>query len=121
MGLSISSNTNILNVTSLPLVGKPGQIIFNLSDAIFYGWDGSNWVVMGSSSGGGGISDARYFHNQTSPQLEWIITHNLGKHPSVQAFDSSNEQIHGLNVFHISTNQLKIILGVAITGFAYLN
>ena len=29
---------------------KPGQIYFNLSDKSFYGWDGSEWVVLNGRS-----------------------------------------------------------------------
>jgi len=50
----------------------------------------------------------------------WIISHNLGKFPSVSVFDSAGTPLKG-QVEHTSTNQLKINFNKPISGKAYLN
>ena len=50
----------------------------------------------------------------------WVVTHNLGKYPSVVAVDSAGTQLM-VPVYYNSVNQLTISMNGATTGKAYLN
>ena len=50
----------------------------------------------------------------------WVITHNLGKYPSVTVIDSAGTQFLTQVVYN-SKNQLTIYMNSATTGKAYLN
>tara|TARA_R110001592_G_scaffold720_9_gene3890 strand:+ start:86 stop:892 length:807 start_codon:yes stop_codon:yes gene_type:complete len=68
---------------------------------------------------GGGTGDKHYTHLQNNSEETWTVTHNLGKHPAVQAVVA--DVIFFPNVEHISNNQLKIYLSAASSGKAYCN
>lgn len=61
-----------------------------------------------------------YVHNQENAQIEWNVTHNLGKFPSVSVVDSANDEVIG-EVTYIDTNSLTIKFTAAFSGKAYLN
>lgn len=61
-----------------------------------------------------------YVHNQETALIQWTITHNLGKFPSVSVVDSANDEVIG-EVTYIDTNSLIIKFTAAFSGKAYLN
>jgi len=65
--------------------------------------------------------DLSYTHQQMVPAAVWTITHNLGKRPSVDVFDSTGHGPVFGDVEHVSDNQLAITFGAAFGGVAYLN
>lgn len=65
-------------------------------------------------------TDLHYAHDQMVASATWNITHNLGKFPSVQIFDSSGAEVEGI-VSQISTNALSVSFSAAFSGTAYLN
>lgn len=67
--------------------------------------------------GPGGVS--AYNHDQPSGATEWIINHNLGYKPQVQAFTVGGVEIIG-DILHSSDNQVRISFSDAQSGFARL-
>ena len=65
-------------------------------------------------------SDAHFEHLQTVASDSWLITHNLGKYPSVTVVDSAGDECEG-NVNHISTSQVLISFSATFSGRAFLN
>jgi hypothetical protein len=61
-----------------------------------------------------------YTHNQNTPSDKWIITHNLGKFPSVMVTDSAGSVIVG-KIVYISSNEINVIFNSAFSGQSYLN
>lgn len=61
-----------------------------------------------------------HVHNQSIASLEWTITHNLGKFPSVTIVDSSNAEVIG-EVEFVDSNTLKVKFSAAFSGKAYIN
>lgn len=67
-----------------------------------------------------GQADKHYVHTQAGAAASWVITHNLGKYPSVTIIDSSGRNIEA-DVEYNTLNTLTITFSVAISGAAYLN
>ena len=63
---------------------------------------------------------ATYIFEQAVASSTWVVTHNLGKFPSVVVQDSAGTQFLA-PVFYNSANQLTISMNGATTGKAYLN
>lgn len=66
-----------------------------------------------------------YTHTQSSVSDTWVVTHNLGRFPSVTVVDSGDTVVFGTVVYN-SSNQLTITFFVggspsAFSGKAYLN
>ena len=68
----------------------------------------------------GNIGDAHFVYEQVVPANEWLVTHNLGKRPSVTVCDTSDSVIYG-EVVHIDNNTLKVKFKYNISGRVYLN
>ena len=64
--------------------------------------------------------DLNYVHDQMTSSATWVITHNLGKHPSVTVIDSSNALCEG-HVAYDSLIQITVTFSAAFAGHAYLN
>lgn len=76
----------------------------------------SMWLAIRATYG----SDANYVHQQPIAAATWLIEHNLGKFPAVQAFDSSGEHIIGTVAF-TDANNLTLTYSAAVGGQAILN
>lgn len=57
-----------------------------------------------------------YEYIQASASETWIVNHNLGFRPSVQAFDDRDRQIFP-EIWHYSINQTRLIFNWPQTGF----
>lgn len=64
--------------------------------------------------------DLTYHHIQGLPSATWIITHNMGKYPSVLVIDSAGNEVTGSIVFN-SVNQITVTFSGGFSGDAYLN
>ena len=73
------------------------------------------FYVMTSKKG-----DLSFVHTQTNAAAQWVITHNLGKKPSVTIVTATETTVVG-EVTYNSNNQLTINLSSANAGKAYLN
>lgn len=70
-----------------------------------------------SGSGGGGSS---YVYNQAVPSALWVISHGLGRFPSVIVVDSAGSLVVG-DVLYESSNTVKVSFEASFGGIAYLN
>lgn len=66
----------------------------------------------------GGV--AFFFHDQPSPAAVWVITHRMGRYPSVVVTDSAGSLVHG-GVQHDSRDQLTLTFSAPFGGSASLN
>lgn len=58
-------------------------------------------------------------HNQVALSSEWVITHNFGRTPTVQTFNSAGDKIEA-DIYNDNLNVTRIIFGRPITGKAVL-
>lgn len=65
------------------------------------------------------ISSNSYLHIQNSPSAEWIVSHNLGRYPSVTVLDSAGSVVLG-TVVNDSLNNCRIQFSVPFSGKASL-
>lgn len=61
-----------------------------------------------------------YIHTQSIPSNTWVVTHNLGKYPSVTIVDSTEEEVIG-EVVYTNINALTLKFTAAFSGKAYIN
>lgn len=89
------------------------------------GLNGSNGLQgpagpQGPTGPAGESQSGSYHHNQPTPQTVWVITHNLGYHPSMNVKDPDENEIVGFSFEHNSVNQVTLTFGTALAGDAYL-
>lgn len=61
-----------------------------------------------------------YIFEQVQAASSWVITHNLGKFPSVEIIDTGGNLVYG-EITYNSTNQVTLNFNAAFSGKAYLN
>lgn len=61
-----------------------------------------------------------HIHVQSTPAVQWTITHNLGKFPSVSVVDSAEQEVIG-EVEYVSDSVLIVKFSAAFSGKAYIN
>lgn len=61
-----------------------------------------------------------HVHYENTPNIEWNITHNMNKYPSVTIVDSAGSIVEGA-VDYLSLNSCKITFCGAFSGKAYFN
>lgn len=95
-----SSKPTIVTTSSRGLPGLPG--------------------IQGPAGPAGELPQS-YTHNQSDPEIIWIVNHNLGFRPGgVLVTDSGGNEVEGI-VSHIDANTLTITFLAAFGGFAYLS
>ena len=65
-----------------------------------------------------GSGDAHYTHTQSNATDQWIITHNLNKHPAVSVVDDGGNVLI-TEVRYDSANRLTVLFNGAASGKAY--
>lgn len=65
-------------------------------------------------------SEIQYIHNQETPQATWVVTHNMGRIPSVTIVDSAGTEVEG-DVTHNTINQTTLSFTSPFAGKAYMN
>lgn len=60
-----------------------------------------------------------FIHNESPASDTWVITHNLGRRPSVSVYDTAGTEYEGC-ITHNSINQLTITFSAPFSGTAYL-
>ena len=61
-----------------------------------------------------------YVHYENMPNIEWSVTHNMNKYPSVTIVDSAGSIVEGA-VDYINLSSCKITFCGAFSGKAYFN
>ena len=64
--------------------------------------------------------DIAYIHHQISASREWLVCHNLNKHPSVTVVDSASTVVVG-DIAYLNTDELIIHFTSEFSGRAFLN
>lgn len=64
-----------------------------------------------------GLPAARYLHTQASPELTWIVNHDLNLFPIVAIFSPGGLEIEAA-VQHLNQNQAEIRFSAATSGYA---
>lgn len=82
----------------------PGQVLR---------WTGSQWQPTSDGT-------TTYVHTQALASDTWVISHGLGRHPSVSVVDSAANVVTG-DVTYDSNNQVTVRFSAAFGGTAYLN
>ena len=67
-----------------------------------------------------GVEGYEYTFNQNAAAATWVITHNLGRFPSVSTVDSAGSIINGA-ITYDNENQITVVFTSATSGKAYLN
>ena len=100
---TVLSSDNNFYTLALFNTGGAGNIVFE------------QFYVMTSKKG-----DLSFVYTQTNASNEWVITHNLGKRPSVTIVTTTDTTVIG-EVTYNNDNKLTINLTSANSGKAYLN
>lgn len=80
----------------------------------------NEYTVLVTSPGTPGEAGGYYVHTQTVPDDVWVVTHNMGRHPSVSVVDSGDTMVIP-DVHYIDDNNLQVLFGTATSGKAYMN
>lgn len=67
-----------------------------------------------------GSADKHYVHEQATASAEWVVTHNLGKFPSVSVADSAGSVVEG-DVTYLNENEIRLNFSALFSGSVYLN
>lgn len=103
----IEDHPDVSNAYKVTVVPISGNTISTFSNERYYAFTPAT-------------GDKAYTHNQSVASSSWVITHNLGKTPSVSVQDSAGTDVVG-QVTHNTEQKLTITFSGAISGKAYLN
>lgn len=104
------------------VAGSDGQSPVLRKTATHIQWtlNGIDWIdLVPLDDIRGPTGAAAYVYTQTTASSSWVINHNLGRHPSVEVFDSLMQEIDA-EVTHPSVNQTVVALNPATAGQAHL-
>jgi hypothetical protein len=73
------------------------------------------WTILQSLT-----VQTNYVHDQQVASATWVITHNMGKKPSVSIVDTADDEVIG-QVTYNSNNQVTLTFSSPVSGKAYLN
>ncbi len=78
-------------------------------------------LAMGISPPGGiSLGDKHYTAQVSTPNVLWVVIHNLGKLPAVSITNNSGKQIEA-EVIYDNANQCSIRFNSPTSGFIHLN
>lgn len=97
------NNDNIVTGETLTLLSSNDALDITVS---------ANTVTFNVKSG--------YVFTQGTPSATWTINHNLGKYPSINVVDESNDEVVGA-VNYTNNNQIVVTFSAAFSGKAFLN
>jgi hypothetical protein len=91
----------------------PGAVWGNITGTLSSQTD--LWTILQSLT-----VQTNYVHDQQVASATWVITHNMGKRPSVSIVDTADDEVIG-QVTYNSNNQVTLTFSSAVSGKAYLN
>lgn len=116
--LAALAQNNLTVDTRYPMNPRDGMFRINASSAsnvkLEMYWQG-NWVIILQNIAGGGNVLSWTRHEFTALSV-WTVTHNRGRHPLVQVFDSSGMMLLPASIQHVNNNQVVITHGAAYSG-----
>ena len=77
-------------------------------------------ITPGPPGPPGAPGGANYVHNQSILADTWIVTHNLGRNPSITVVDSGDSVILP-NIHYDNTNQVTLTFSAPTSGKVYVN
>lgn len=105
-----------LVVTPQDLAITVVMLLPNIVNQIFVGYRKEIYTIDMSTF----IGDRTFHYTQSTSSDTWLVTHNLGKYPSVTIQDSAGSTVEG-EIQYIDLNNLKINFSAPFGGFADLN
>ena len=108
-------------LTPSAIRAKAGQQVFVESNQTLYilkGTTNADWEEVGA--GGNASGDKSFEFSPTSPELMWVVQHDLGKYPSVTVLNTSNEVVE-CYVNHTDKNKAVLTFNIAFEGTAIFN
>jgi hypothetical protein len=113
---NIASNPEInVQIIGSGASGKDGVDGYTPQKGVDYYTEAEKQELIASLKG-----DAYFIFEQMLPSGYWIVTHNLGKNPSVTVVDSAGTVVIG-EIQYISNNELTLTFSGEFSGKAYLN
>ena len=103
----ISDHDEVSNAYKVELIPISGNATATLSSEDYYAFTPAT-------------GDKTYTHTQGASSATWVITHNLGKYPSVAVQDSAGTDVVG-QVEYNTEHKLTITFSGAFSGTAHLN
>lgn len=122
----INDLLRILNNNQIPAYTPTNLPILPYNVNVFAGaiWGEINGLISDQSDLWNILQDlsvkTNYVHEQQVASQTWVVTHNMGKRPSVTIVDTADDEVIGQVKFN-SDNQLTIYFSSPISGKAYLN
>ncbi len=97
------------------------EIGVGTAEVIEVGMVGPAGPAGASGTGGTGTGGARYVHTQAQSAAEWIVDHMLGVDPAgLIVKDSGGTEVIG-EVFHETTNRLRVKFTTSFGGKAVVS
>ena len=112
----VSRFRNDIYLESLPTTTETNVLVVDSDGKV----SKSTSVVSDVAANTSKDSDKNYVWTQSSSANAWVITHNLGKYPSVTVVDSAGTVVIGI-VNYNSLNQVTMTFKATFSGKAYFN
>mgnify|MGYP003626108746 FL=1 len=80
----------------------------------------AKWIKQPTTINNVYNGDANYVHTQGVAAAVWVITHSLGKYPSVSVVDSAGTVVIG-QVDYDSVDRVTLTFKAVFSGKAYFN
>ena len=116
IGTSTSKGYGLFRIKSSETKQSGEAFFFTLEAQGASGLVGND-VISFQPFGGEGFE---YVESFDAAAATWVITHNLGRFPSVSTVDSSGNIINGAITYN-SANKITVVFTSATSGKAYLN
>jgi len=116
IGTSESLGYGLYQVTSSTSLSNGGAYLLTLTLKGAASTVGNNIISIAPF----GVEGFEYTFTQSAAAATWVITHNLGRFPSVSTVDSAGSIINGA-ITYDNENQITVVFTSATSGKAYLN
>lgn len=114
------SNLKLKGGLSLPVVTQSdaGLVVFNSSQSLFYGWNGSTWINFGGGAPGGyKVYTALLTQSGTNAPVSIVLENTLGATPTFNRLSSGDYRITLISAF--TNNKVALFISNAYAGFGF--